>query len=80
MARRSGESQADNWMEQEAGEDPLDLDDDLDDAEDGLEQDMPIRGLRPAAGRRPMARRLIEQARENRELSRWLADFDDYVV
>lgn len=38
------------------------------------------RTVRPAGRDRPLARRLIEQAREQQELSRSLADFDDYVI
>lgn len=38
------------------------------------------RTVRAPAKDRPLARRLIEQAWEQQQLSKTLADFDDYVV
>jgi hypothetical protein len=59
----------------------MELDDDYQDtADDGerLAADPPHPARQPAS-RRPLVRRLIEQARERQELSRSLADFDDYL-
>lgn len=74
---------------QAAGEDwdladEFELDDDIDtddtDGDAGEAEDTAPRPTRRPAGGRRLARRLIEQARENLELSRRLADFEDYVL
>ena len=56
-----------------------DVDDDGEVDSERLPRDE-TRTLRTGGKDRPLARRLIEQAWERQELSRSLADFDDYVV
>jgi hypothetical protein len=60
----------------------MEFDEDYDDTEREAERLMPpeARTPRQAIKARPLARRLIEQAWEQQELSKSLADFDDYVV
>ena len=78
MERRAKESQSEDWIEED--EDENAMTEDFEDAEERFEQEIPKRALLPAGPQRLLARRLIEQAREKRELSKCLADFDDYLV
>jgi hypothetical protein len=63
-------------------EDDMDFEDDIEDTEDfaaGVEDE--ARNAKPNSVKRAsVAGRLIEQAREKRELEKALADFDDYVI
>jgi hypothetical protein len=63
------------------GNGAMGLDDEYQDTADDDERlaDDPPHPARQPVGRRPLVRRLIEQARERQELSRSLADFDDYL-
>lgn len=54
--------------------------DDFDEPGENLEPMDDARLPRPAGNQWLMTRRLIEQAREKRELNKSLADFEDYVV
>lgn len=84
MGRRATESESQDWNEAEDDEGSMDLHEDFDADEDEDEEDLddepPSRSPRPSGAERLMARRRIEQAREQRELSRQLADLDDYPV
>ncbi len=59
----------------------MDPADDLDEADDGLlAVENGTRASRPPPAQSLATRRRIEQAREQRELSRSLEDFEDYIV
>lgn len=79
MGRLDTEADDSDWKEADDTERPVDLDDDFADTDDAVEE-ATARVPRGAGSRRLVARRLIEQAREQRDLSRSLADFDDYFV
>jgi hypothetical protein len=67
-------------MDIDEGNGAMQLDDEYQDtADDGERLADDPQSARQPAGRRPLVRRLIEQARERQELSRSLADFDDYL-
>jgi hypothetical protein len=71
------QAQADEDEDWETADEPA-LDDDP--VTDDAAVDSDPRGQRRAPPCQTMTRRLIEQARETRELNRCLADFEDYVV
>lgn len=77
MGEREDETEDFEPDEQEEDEDDMDLDDDYEDTDLDGDPDDEARAAPRSGGRRAGARRLIEQAREQRELSRALADFDD---
>jgi hypothetical protein len=81
MGRR-GEESEDEDLEPE-DEDDMDFDDDdFDDENEDLDDENEEKRGRSASKspvRRVAARRLIEQAREQRDLHRSLAEFDDYL-
>lgn len=79
MGRLDEEGDDQDWNEPEDQARPVELDDDFDAGDEPA--DVPSSSRVPPAGvRRLVARRLIEQTREARELSRRLADFEDYLV
>lgn len=75
-----GNTGASGWDSED--DETMEFDDYLDEGEAEIvrlpTEDM--HGARAPGKSRPLARRLIEQAWEQQELSRSLADFDDYVV
>lgn len=75
MGRHAQADEDDDW---DADDEPG-----LDDgpaAAAGVVDDLQLRGIRRPTPELTRTRRLIEQAREARELNRCLADFEDYVV
>lgn len=78
MGRRANES--DDVRDDTEGD--MDFEDDFEVAESLREdlEDESRTNRRPVGKRRTEAGRLIEQVREERELQKALADFDDYVV
>jgi len=80
MGRRASESENDEWTEPEDDDESLELEEDFEASEDVADDELRARVPRTTGTQRLLARRLIEQAREKRELSQRLADFDDYQV
>jgi hypothetical protein len=82
MGRRDRGPEQDGWTEESDDEDKeeMELSEEYQEADEGFEDEAASRTPRPSATPRLLARRLIEQAREQRELSKSLADFDDYVI
>jgi len=79
MGRLDTQADESDWNEADETVRPVELDDDFSEPDDAVDE-VTVRIPRATGSRRLLARRLVEQAREQRELSRSLADFDDYLA